>query len=159
MFFLAVAAFAADPAVTVWPDGTVAATVVVDAPEAQVRAALADSAACARLSPDVLSVHVAKQGRCDEISRETRGMFRPFHMLVRRCPTPTGWSESLVQSDDFSSFSSDWSVAPSAEGTTVTYSVKTELAMPVPEAMLRRSLSSAAKTVLLNLVKKVAPGD
>lgn len=156
MWWLVSLALASDPTVRVEPDGTVVATVTLAAPEERVRAVLADGVGTSRLSPELLSVSTTKEGACEVMSKKTRGMLSPFHLRTRRCPTASGWSEILVESDDFRSFASTFELAPAPGGTLVTYRVRTELAMPVPGGMLQRALADASSTVLANLSAKVA---
>jgi hypothetical protein len=158
MWFYVASALAAEPQVAVQSDGTVVCTVTLAASESQVRAALVDGAGSSRLSPDVLAVESAKKGACEELTKETRGLFHNFRLRSLRCPTADGWSEKLVSSDDFTEFQADWSIATDPAGTRVTYTVKTGLSIPVPDSLLRQSLAKATATMLGNLAQRVIPG-
>lgn len=146
-------AVAAD--VTVEPDGTVVAVEVVSAGAEAVRAVLADVHAAAALSPEVLSVEVEPEGRCERVRRRTRGLLRPFELLALRCPTERGWSEALVSSEDFASFTAEWVVVASGSGTRVEYRVRTALRWPVPTVALREGLERAARTTVENLARRL----
>lgn len=157
MWWIAAIALAAEPDVRVEPDGTVVATVVVAAQPTAVRALLADGVDATRLSPDVYGVQATPAGDCQVLDKETRGVFRPFHLRTRRCPTAAGWTETLVGSDDFTAFRSSVEVAPAGDATRVTYRVRTSLAIPVPQAALNRSVSDSARVLLDNLVRRLLP--
>jgi hypothetical protein len=157
MWWIAAMALAAAPDVRVESDGTVVATVLVGAEPAAVRALLADGVDATRLSPDVYGVRATPVGDCQLLDKETRGIFRPFHLRTRRCPTAVGWSETLVGSDDFTAFRSSVEVAPAGSATRVTYRVQTSLAAPVPQAALNRSVSDSARALLDNLVRRLLP--
>ena len=157
MWWIAAVVLAAEPEVRVESDGTVVATVVVAAQPTAVRALLADGVDATRLSPDVYDVRATPAGACQLLDKETRGIFRPFHLRTRRCPTDAGWTETLIGSDDFTAFRSSVDVAAVGSDTRVTYRVRTSLAVPVPQAALNRSVSESARAVLDNLVRRLLP--
>jgi hypothetical protein len=151
---------AQDPSASVEADGTVVVSAVVCATPEAVRAVIDDPVALGKLSPDVLATRPeagAPEG-CQRLSRETRGLFRPLRMLLVRCRTESGWREQLVSSDDFSTFGSEWTLTPTAEGTQVVYRVKTEVNYPVPKSTVTAAVKEATLNTLRNLVKKVTGG-
>ncbi|MBA2320803.1 MAG: hypothetical protein H0V89_06575 [Deltaproteobacteria bacterium] len=156
---------AVEPHVLVEGDGTVVTTLVLQASESAVRAAIGDGVGASRLSPDVLSVSSTPSGRCQELTKETRGMFRPFRMKSVWCASAAGWTEELVTSEDFTSFHAEWTIAPTGSSsgvadaaTRVTYRVRTDLAISVPDAMLQRSVAQASGTMLERLAARVLRG-
>lgn len=158
MWWLVGVALASDPAVHVDPDGTVVAVVTVSATVDAVRAALSDGERVARMSPDLYAVSATSDGRCEVMTKEVRGLLRPFHLRTRRCPTASGFTEVLVDSEDFRSYASSFDVAPSDGGAVVTMRTRTELAALVPASLVQRALSDASVTVLQKLAQQVAPG-
>lgn len=154
--FCAAPSFAAEPAVSVNSEGRVVATMTIDASSADLKAVLADTTgAFAELSPDVLNVSSVRKGDCEEVTRSTRGIFRPFRFRALRCKTSNGWSEKLMESGDFTSYASDMQLVETADGVLVTYSIETEINAPVPDSMVRSNLQSAAKNLLVRLAKRV----
>lgn len=149
-------ASATEPTSEVRDDGTVVVKINVEATPTEVKALLADTEGAAMdISADLLSVTATQRGACEEVRRETRGVFRPFEMKVLKCPTPNGFVESLVASDDFSAYQSTWSVQPGVTGSDVTYSVRTELNAPVPGAMVRKGVLDGARNAIVNLARKL----
>ena len=147
---------AGEPSVEVKDDGTVVLVTSVPAPEASVRAVLVDTAgSLASLFPDVLSVEVEADGRCEKVHRRTRGMLRPLDLVVRRCPTERGWQEELVEHGDFEAFSSEWILTPDAGGTRVEYRARTRVDLPVPQAVVDDTVKKAGLRALSNLVARL----
>ncbi|MFT4623441.1 MAG: ribosome-associated toxin RatA of RatAB toxin-antitoxin module [Myxococcota bacterium] len=141
-------------AVTIDDRGHVVARIQVPASSDEVRALLADTGGrLAALSTDTLSVTTTQDGNCEMVDRKTRGIFRPFAFRAKRCPTENGWQETLVQSDDFTAYESEWQVGESSEGTTeVVYRIQTEINAPVPNSIVRTNLKTAAGNMLRSLV-------
>lgn len=149
-------ALADEPSVAVDDDGTVKVSMLISASEVNIREVLQDiEGELADLSPDVLSVEIVKDGRCQEIARSTRGLFRPFRFRSLRCPTAHGWHESLIESGDFSAYFTDWSVIETDAGTEVVYTVHTELYI-FPKPIVTRTVVQSAKQQLIKLARKVA---
>ena len=149
-------AIAVEPAVDVGRDGVVAVSMLIDAPERNIRSVLNDvEGELADLSSDVLTVEVVKEGLCQEIDRSTRGLFRPFRIRSLRCPTAQGWHETLIASGDFSAYSTEWSLNETEEGTEVMYRVHTELFI-FPRPVVTHTVVQSAKEQLLKLARKVA---
>ncbi len=150
------AALAQQPAVNVDDEGVVAVRMTIDATESNIRDVLDDvEGELASLTPDVLSVETTKKGRCQEVTRSTRGLLRPFRFRALRCPTARGWHESLIESRDFSAYSSDWSLVETELGTEVVLTVHTEL-YALPKPLVTRSVVQSAKEQLIKLARKVA---
>jgi len=151
------AAFATDSEVEVEVDaaGAVVGRMFVPAPAADVREVVGDPVALGRLSPDVVSVSPEQSGPCVNVTTETKGLFRTLFMKSRRCPTVDGWQDSLVQSDDFSAYSSQWSLREVAGGTEVTVRTYTEVDLPVPTSVVQGHQKRSVGEVLENLLYKV----
>jgi len=147
---------AAQPTVAIGQDGVVAVSMLIEAPEGNIRSVLNDvEGALADLSSDVLTVEVVKDGPCQEIARSTRGLFRPFRFKSLRCPTARGWHETLIESGDFSAYSTEWSLVQTEAGTEVVYRVHTELYI-FPKPVVTPTVVQSAKEQLVRLARKVA---
>lgn len=148
---------AAEPsAPTVAGSSTVTTDVFIAADSATVRAALADPVVACRLSGDVLDARVlATQGECTLVQVTTRGLTTPLTYTTRRCPTPEGFSETLVQTEDFDSQMSSWKLRPVTGGTQVTLMVRSEPRLPVPQRLINAAVGSGAVQTLKNLVQRV----
>jgi hypothetical protein len=155
---LAMAALASDPApvVATGDDGTVTATIHLEAAPDQVRTALADPVAAAHLTPEVLDIHaLPTDGGCVLMDVQTTGLWNPMCYRARRCPTASGWRVDLVSSDSFESMHSEWKLVPSASGTDVTLTVHSEIGS-IPDALVEKGTEKSLKNTLLALVKQVA---
>ena len=150
-------AFAAEPsAPVVAGESTVSTEVFIAAAPAAVLAALADPLVACRLSGDVLDARVlGKQGDCTLMQVTTRGLTTPLTYTTRRCPTPEGFNETLVQTDDFDSQASSWKLRPVSGGTQVTLEVRSEPRLPVPQRLINAAVGSGAVQTLKNLVQRV----
>lgn len=151
---VSITASAADEArVSVDDQGRVVARIAVAASADEVKAVLADpKGTLAALSPETLSVQTTTEGRCEMVDRKTRGVWRPFAFRAKRCPTAHGWTETLVASDDFTAYAAEWEVEDSDDGTTeVVYTIQTEINAPVPRALVRTNLKTAAGDMLKRL--------
>ena len=144
-------ALAQQPELSTNDDGTVEVTLRVSTGEEQVRAAMADPEASCRLTPDILSVEVIQKGPCQELHIETRGLNRPLSYSSLRCPTPHGWQEVLIESDDFESMTSEWLFFSEGNGTRIVYRIATSVNLPVPDFLIRQNLKNAAKTTVIAL--------
>lgn len=140
----------APTAVTVWQtdDGWVHGRMVVPHDPEQVRRALANGAHIAAMAPDILRARALPDGACEDIHLEARGIFSPFAIQTRRCPTAGGFREDLVTSTVFTAWSAAWQVQPHGEGTQVVYAIHTAIRLPVPEAMLRRRTAASVTSNL-----------
>lgn len=137
-------------------DSSISTDVLIHASVADVRAVLADPKAAGALSDSVLAVRVlGKDGPCDLVEVTCKGVMDPLTYTVRRCPTPTGFSENLVQSEDFSSQRAEWRLEPVSGGTLVTFSVRSEPKISLPRRVVQAVVESSAVETLENLVRRV----
>ncbi len=145
----------ARPDISYSEDGAVVAALTLPYPESQVRQILADPIGSANLNPDVISVQVESRSRCDNLFTRTRGLLHSLTFRSRRCPTAKGWSESLVQSEDFLSMESEWAISETPQGTRIVLKVVTVLTFPVPEVLLKRGVLHSVKSMMNNLVARL----
>jgi hypothetical protein len=149
---------AAEPHISVDSEGRVVARATIDATESAIRGVLADTTGrYAALSSDVLSVESVQSGRCEDVTRSTRGLFRPLRFRSMRCPTNDGFTEVLIESRDFSRYSSEWALNATDEGTEVVYVIDTDVNAPVPDVLVKRSVKQAATELMTKLADAVRP--
>lgn len=148
---------AADPSPPVTDSADrVTTAVVIPADPAAVRAALADPTAACRLSTDVLSARVvATEGPCALIAVTTRGLTAPLAYTMRRCPSADGYTETLVQTDDFDQQESRWQLRAVPGGTEVTLQVRSQPRLPLPQRLINATVGSSAVQALKNLAHRV----
>ena len=128
-----------DPVVEITADGTVEGSVIVGAPPDTVHAYLADIATTRKLGKDVTGVEVVKAGGCELVTTHASS-FIDVTYVARRCPTDTGWIETLLESKQFSDYYAEWIVTPVRSGIRLTFRLRTELDMPVPARLVRGTL-------------------
>ena len=129
---------------------------LVQAPIDEVRSVLSRAETSVTLSPDVMELHTTDQGNCERVEVSTRGLFSPMRYVGLRCPTSEGWSETLVESEDFTHYDVEWTLSPTDEGTMVTYRIDVSLKnLPVPDRVLHSNLSSSMKHVMASLAERV----
>jgi hypothetical protein len=148
---------AAAPEVRVDDDGFVRATVVLDASPSEVRALLADGAAMAETSPEVLDARATTAGTCERLDLDVRGLFTPFSVTTLRCPTADGWTERLLDARVFTAWDARWTLAPLADGRTrVDAAIRTEVALPVPASLVQARTAASLRRSLDRLVARLA---
>jgi hypothetical protein len=157
MLAIPVVGFGSDlPRTSVDEDGSVVGQMVIEATQEEIRHILSQIDNLRELSTEVTIVESHRKGRCQEVERTSRGVWRPFRWLALRCPTAQGFSESLVQSTDLSHYETEWVLEEMGESTNVTYRVHTEVDhVMVPNAVVRSGMLSGVKNAVVNLAKKV----
>lgn len=145
----------ATPAVRPMAEGFCASVVVDSTPE-QVRAALADPADMALRPPDMISVEATPRAGCHEIEGRTRGLLRPLAYRSLRCPTPTGFLETLVASEDFERYEAEWRIEAVEGGTRVSFRIDVLPDLPVPRALVSENVKRSAVAVVTALRDRLA---
>jgi len=143
------------PRATIQTDGSVVVTCTVQQTEADVRDVLRDGATASRLSPDVIDVNAAQRGRCEELKVQTRGFLHPFSFRSLRCPTTTGWKETLLTSEDFERVESEWQLSPEAEGTRIVYRIASVVSAPIPQSAVVENVKRSATATMKALIAKL----
>lgn len=130
-------------------DGSVVGHVVVPHAADEVRQLLRDTeGSLLTIEQDTIAIVSDGGSPCEHIHRTTKGVWHPLVFESTRCASEAGWSEKLLKSEHMSAFSSSWTVASHEHGTRVTYTIVTELNLPVPQALVRRNLRKSAKKML-----------
>lgn len=136
-------------------DGGWRTEIVVPAPVAAVRAALADPIATARFSPDISKIsYVARGTTCETLRVVTAGM-ATIAYDYRRCATADGWHETLVSSENLDVYDVRWQLVPVEGGTQVSYEVKIDPAFPAPDFILARAMKTSITTLLGRLYRSL----
>lgn len=130
-------------------EGLVIAQVRVAASPAAVRELLAGAERAHRLAPTTVSVKATADGACEKLQLSTRGLLSPFQLETRRCPTSTGWRETLVRSSDFKEYWNEWVLKEDGTGTLVTFTTRTLPDVAVPESIIL----SQTRRVLAKLMR------
>jgi hypothetical protein len=150
------AAPATPSAPVVQADSSVRTDVVIAATPATIRAVIADPRVAARLSDHIVRVDVlGKDGACDLVEVTCKGLASTLAYTVRRCPTPDGFTEALVRSDDFDAQRTEWHLQAVPGGTLVTFEVASEPRVPLPKRVIQAVVESSAVETLENLVRVV----
>lgn len=141
----------------VTPQGEVVAQVKLAAKPAAVRAVLASAEKSHGLAPTTVDAKAEPDGSCERVKLKTRGLLEPFVVETRRCPTSTGWKETLVASKNFLEYWNEWTVQESGEGSMVIFKTRTIPNVMVPEAILLSETRRVVAKLLRNL--SAAVGD
>ena len=135
--------------------GVVIAEMRVHAKAAAVRELLAGAERAHGLASTTVSVKASPDGKCEKVKLQTRGLITPFVLETRRCPTATGWRETLVTSDNFVEYWNEWTVKDLGDGALVTFKTRTLPNVAVPESLIlsqtRKVLGKLMKSVLVAL--------
>lgn len=154
--FLATSAFASEPVVSSDDQGVVNGSVVVPvSPEAAIEM-LKNPELALSINPDVVSLDtLSSSGGCTDLAISTRGMWRPLKMKTRRCRTATGYTETLLESADFSSQEATWTVSEHPDGALLQYTLKSEPNLPVPRALVQDNMRKSVKQMLGTFVRNL----
>ena len=134
--------------------GFVRAELLIPAPVAAVRAALADPIASARFSPDIAETTYVAAGECPTLRTRLAGIVS-FSYDYRRCATATGWRETLVSSADFDDYEVVWELEPTGNATRVKYAVRIDTVIPAPGFIKSRQMKTSVATVVRRLYQAV----
>ncbi|WAS95980.1 SRPBCC family protein [Nannocystis punicea] len=141
------------------PKGEVVASVTVAAAPAAVREVLGSAERSHGLSPFTVSAKATPDGSCERVKLKTRGLLSPFELETRRCPTASGWKETLVASAHFVEYWNEWVVEDAGAGsTTVTFRTRTMPNVAVPEAIIQTETKRVLAKLMHNLTAAVAGG-
>ena len=147
---------AAEPETVVQSDGTVEVRMTVAAETEAVRELLADTdGVYSTLNTDIYRTQSEKRGNCEEVRRETRGVFRPFKFRALRCPSKDGFTETLLGSDDITTYDTSWQLTSTEEGTNIVYRVHTELRSAFPRPLVLQGTLAGAKETVVNLAREL----
>lgn len=135
-------------------EGYVGAQLEVAHPVALVKAYLGDADKAMRLAPEVLDADSVPHGKCAKVSVKAKGLLRPMHYVVLRCPTSVGYTEQLLESGDFTAHNVEWTLTETASGgTLVTVKARTRLSFPVPQSTLTKVAGQSLKATLKGMDK------
>jgi len=142
------------PQIEVHDDGSVVGTVIIDAPYPEVHRYLEDPERTARLTGDTLEITIQRDGSCNDVRRKTRGLFSPLQLHTRRCPTSEGWDEQLAgESNDFHAYRAQWELSGGGSSTHITYTMYTDVNLPLPRSFIRRNVVTGVRQALEELVR------
>ena len=132
--------------------GEVIAELKVAAKPAAVREQLAGAEKAHNLAPTTISSKAAADGKCEKVDLQTRGFITPFVLKTRRCPTATGWKETLVASDNFVEYWNEWSVKELPDGgSLVIFKTRTLPNVAVPESLILSQTRRVLNKLMRNL--------
>ena len=132
--------------------GEVIAEMKVAATASAVRAQLAGAERAHRLAPTTFSVKATPDGACEKLHLSVRGLFSPFQLETRRCPTSTGWRETLIRSSDFKEYWNEWTIKADGDGTLVTFTTRTVPDVAVPLSIIQSQTRGVLAKVMRGLL-------
>jgi len=139
--------------------GEVVATVTLAVTLAAVREVLGSAERSHGLAPSTVSAKATPDGTCERVKLKTRGLFSPFEIETRRCPTAHGWKETLVASPHFVEYWNEWVVEDAAGGgTSITFKTRTLPNVAVPEAIIQSETKRVLAKLMHNLSAAVGAG-
>lgn len=142
----------------VTPEGHVIAQVRVAAKPAAVREILASAERSHGLAPTTVSAKATPDGACEKVKLQTKGLLSPFSLETRRCPTSSGWKETLVASQDFVEYWNEWTVQEQDGGALVSFKTRTLPNVSVPESLILSQTRRVLTRLMKNLLAKLGEG-
>jgi len=143
---------------SVTPQGEVIAQLKLAAKPAAIRAILSSAEKSHGLAPTTYEAKASPDGSCERVKLKVRGLFAPFEIETRRCPTTHGWKETLVASASFTEYWNEWTIQETEGGSTVTFKTKTIPNVVVPAAILQSETRRVVAKLMRNLSAAVIPG-
>ncbi len=137
-----------EPLVQTEEPGVIVTRLLVSASEDEVRAVLDDPHAFAAFTPDVQHMDVVSRGQCKLLRFRSRGFIEPFTYSTQRCPSSSGWSERLLESDDFTRYDADILLTPVSGGTHITYKLAVGIDIPVPDIVISKNVKRSARLTM-----------
>lgn len=139
-------------------EGQVIAQVKVAAKPAAVREILASAEQAHGLASTTVSVKATRDGACEKVALQTRGLLSPFSLETRRCPTSTGWKETMVASQDFVEYWNEWVVQEQDGGALISFKTRTLPNVSVPESLILSQTRRVLTRLMRNLLTKLGEG-
>jgi len=153
LIFAALTARAAEPVVQ--SDGSVLMRIVFPASEADVRAELDTAAEASALHGDATLVSQERQGACERSTFQTRGLISSISYVALRCPTATGWKQTLVSSDSFEENEAEWALRTVEGGTELRYRIQVRLDLPVGQGMVNAQIVRSMTQAMERLERRL----
>jgi len=136
-------------------DGQVCGEQIIAADAGRVRALLADPSTTLSDNPDVLAYQIEDDSPCKLVHITARGLTSPYHYTVRRCPTKTGFRETLVSGDRaVQKMDVEWRAVPHGDGTRVRLSILARIAQ-VPQFLVNQHTRQSIAQTLRSLGHRV----
>lgn len=131
--------------------GEIVAQVKLAAKPAKVRELLGSAERSHSLAPTTVAAKATPDGNCERVKLKTRGILQPLEIETRRCPTASGFKETMVASKDFLEYYNEWVVSENGDGSLVVFTSRTVPNVAVPEAILQSETRRILGRVMRNL--------
>lgn len=136
-------------------EGEVIALAKIPASAAAVREVLANAERSHMLASTTIEVAATPEGACSRVKLKVRGVLSPFHLETRRCPTATGFQETLVASSDFLAYYNEWTIQETGDGVLVSFRSRSLPDVAVPESLILSQTRKVLAKVLARLADEV----
>jgi len=147
-------ASAAEP--TKASDGSICMRVIIPASEADIRQQIDTANEANSLVGSAKITGSEKVGDCERLTYKTPGLITSLTYTAMRCPTASGWEETLVESDSFTDNRSSWTLRPVEGGTEIDYRVRVRLNIPVGQSMIDAQIAQSLKRAIERLEERVS---
>lgn len=135
-------------------DDGVSGEQIVAADAETVRRLLADPSTTLSLNQDILDYRIEDAPPCQLVHVTTKGVTAPLKYTVRRCPTETGFRETLVGGDEgVQAMDVEWTTEPHGSGTRVHLSIFASIAK-VPQFLVNQRTRQSIAHTLRSLGRK-----
>ncbi len=88
---------------------------------------------------------------CTKMHVVNNGFTRTLSYVAERCPVPGGWYSAMVSSEDFEQHHIKWTTASGGTTTLVTIRVKVSLKAPIPDFLVRSTVTKGLTQTLQRL--------
>lgn len=152
------AAYAGAPAAVVLPSQGVEGTVSVALTPAEALARLADPTWVRGIDAGGTTVVVTgHEGECLLADYVSPSALMTVRYTIRQCPTGHGYRSTLVSSDTFSTYVSEWTVAPDGAGSLLTYRVDLTPRLPLPLSFITGTIRKDVLSMMQRFADRFGP--
>ena len=151
-----------DGEIQVWTrhtdEGDVIAVARVPLPAAKIREFIADAERAHMLAPTTIKADAKTDGKCQKVHLKVQGLLSPLQLDTRRCPTAQGILETMVASDDFEAYTTEWVIQEMGDASMVSYRNRTVLNVSVPDGIILRQSKKVMAKTMRNLINALGLG-
>jgi ribosome-associated toxin RatA of RatAB toxin-antitoxin module len=149
-------ALAGAPSATLLDDGTVVGTASVTTAPAEVIRLVADPRWITSIDGGGTQVTVTgREGACLLADYFSPSAFLDVTYTVRQCPTAAGNVSTMVTSNAFHSYRTEWTITPEGAGARITYRLQLDSKLWVPESVVTSTVKKSVERMMQRLADKL----
>jgi hypothetical protein len=150
MWWILAAALAAPPTAVITEDGAIEGSASITASADDVVRKVTDAAWVAKVGGGTTTVVlVAQEGACQVLDYTSPNALMTARYRVRQCPGPQGPIATLVESNTFNAYRTEWKVVPEPGGARLTYRLELDPKVLFPMSLVRRLSRNSVEELMI----------